>query len=470
MQSWTEEEMGPIDLGDERLDRRGKVLLDRFAAEPEASIPAACHGWDETQAAYRFFDNPKVDGQKVLLPHRQATLARMRREPVVLLVQDTTELDYTRPGEVIEGAGPLNYEGRIGFLDHSQVAFTPQRLCLGVVDAQIWGRSFEEFGKGQERKHEPIETKESFRWLEGYRLACQIAGEIPPTKVISVCDREADIYELFLEATRQPRFSRAEWIVRARENRSLPQRDPQAGPNVHHKLFETMFQAPLLSQRVLRLCRTPKRAAREAVVEIRAQAVTLKAPYRRDEKLPEVTVHAILVREIDPPADVEAVEWLLLTSLSIDTLEQVLQAIEYYTCRFQIEVFFRVLKTGCKVEHLQLETQERLEPCLMLYKIVSWRVLYLTMLGRECPQLPCDLIFAEEEWKSVWVISTQSAPPKQAPTLERFLTMLAGLGGYLGRKHDGPPGPQTLWIGIRRMTDFALAWTTFGPERVTTYV
>lgn len=470
MQSWVEEEMAAIDVGDERLDRRGKILLERFAAEPGASIPAACHGWDETQAAYRFFDNPKVDGRKVLLPHRQATLARMRAEPVVLLVQDTSELDYTRPGEVVEGAGPLNYEGRIGFLDHSHVAFTPQRLCLGVVDAQIWGRSSEEFGKGQERKHDPIETKESFRWLEGYRLACQIAREIPETQVVNICDREADIYELFLEGTRQWRFSRAEWIVRARENRSLPERDPEAGPNVHQKLFDTMARAPLLAQRVLRLPKTPKRAAREAVVEIRARAVTLNPPYRRNAKLPEVTVHAILVREIDAPEGVEPVEWLLLTSLPIDTLEQVLRVIEYYTCRFQIEVFFRVLKTGCKVEQLQLETRERLEPCLMLYKIVSWRVLYLTMLGRECPQLPCDLIFAEEEWKSVWVISTQSAPPKQAPSLERFLAMLAGLGGYLGRKHDGPPGPQTLWIGIRRMTDFALAWTTFGPQSHTTYV
>jgi hypothetical protein len=205
MQSWIEEELGSIDLGDERLDRRGKVLLERFATQPGASIPGACHGWDETQAAYRFFDNPKVDGQKVLLPHRQATLARMGREPVVLLVQDTTELDYTRPGEVVAGAGPLNWEERIGFFDHCQVAFTPQRLCLGVVDAEIWGRSFEEHGKGQERKHEPIEAKESFRWLEGYRVACQIAGEIPQTKLISVCDREADIYELFLEPTRQPR-------------------------------------------------------------------------------------------------------------------------------------------------------------------------------------------------------------------------------------------------------------------------
>jgi hypothetical protein len=470
MQSWIEEELGSIDLGDERLDRRGKVLLERFATQPGASIPGACHGWDETQAAYRFFDNPKVDGQKVLLPHRQATLARMGREPVVLLVQDTTELDYTRPGEVVAGAGPLNWEERIGFFDHCQVAFTPQRLCLGVVDAEIWGRSFEEHGKGQERKHEPIEAKESFRWLEGYRVACQIAGEIPQTKLISVCDREADIYELFLEPTRQPRFCRAEWIVRARENRSLPERDPEAGPNAYHKLFDTMFQAPVLTQRVLRLPKTPKRAARQAVVEIRAQAMTLKPPYRRGEKLAEVTVYAILVREIDPPADAEPVFWLLLTSLPIDTLEQVLQVIEYYACRFQIEVFFRVLKTGCKVEELQLETQERLEPCLMLYKIVSWRVLYLTMLGRECPELPCDLIFAEEEWKSVWVISTQSPPPKQAPTLERFLAMLAALGGHLGRKHDGPPGPQTLWIGIRRMTDFALAWTAFGPERPTTYV
>jgi len=463
MQAWIEEELAGIDLNDQRLNRRSKLLLDRFAAAARASIPAACHGWSETQAAYRFFDNDQVTGAEILAAHRQATLERMRPEPVVLLVQDTTELDYTRAGEVMEGAGPLNWENRVGFFDHTHLALTPQRLCLGVVEARIWGRHFEQHGSCKARKHQPIEQKESHRWLEGYRLACQLAEQVPQTQIISVLDREGDIYELFVEAARRPRFLRAEWIVRASENRALPEVDPASGPYSYQKLFATLEASAVWEERVLALPRTPQRAAREATVQIHAQPVTLKPPYRKGEPLPAVTINVILVQEIDAPEGAEPVRWILLTSLPIDTLQQVLEVIDFYACRWQIEVFFRVFKTGCQVEELQLEKQARLEPCLMLYKIVSWRLLYLTRLGRECPQLPCDVIFAEEEWKSVWVIQTQSPPPKQAPPLKRFLEILAALGGHLGRKHDGPPGPKALWIGIRRMTDFALAWSTFGP-------
>jgi hypothetical protein len=142
-----------------------------------------------------------------------------------------------------------------------------------------------------------------------------------------------------------------------------------------------------------------------------------------------------------------------------------LRVIDYYACRWQIEVFFRVFKTGCKVEEIQLEKAERLRPCLALYKIVAWRVLYVTMLGRESPDLPCDVLFTDEEWKSAWTICTDQPPPPQAPPLREFLPMLAELGGYNNRKHDAPPGPKTLWIAIRRMGDFALAWQTFGPDR-----
>jgi len=178
-----------------------------------------------------------------------------------------------------------------------------------------------------------------------------------------------------------------------------------------------------------------------------------------------VEVNVVLVREENPPSGEEPVEWLLLTSLPIDCFQRALRVIDYYACRWQIEVFFRVFKTGCKVEEIQLEKAERLRPCLALYKIVAWRVLYVTMLGRESPDLPCDVLFTDEEWKSAWTICTDQPPPPQAPPLREFLPMLAELGGYNNRKHDAPPGPKTLWIAIRRMGDFALAWQTFGPDR-----
>jgi hypothetical protein len=461
MSQWIHDELIDIDLGDKRLDERAKVLLERFTANPQSSINAACHGWSETLAAYRFFDNDKVREDKILEPHRRATLRRMAQHPVTLVVQDTTELDFT--GTEIEGDGPLTYEHRTGFLDHSLLAFTPEGLCLGVLDAQIWARSDEPQAPWKERKFDPIETKESFCWVRMYRQACKISEEALPTKVVMVADSEADIYEMFVEAEKSPKFCRADYVIRMCKNRALPELDQETGAESFPKLFDVVATAPVFARRKLKLSRTPKRRARTAKVEIRAKSITLKPPYRKGQRLSPVTLNVVLIREVNAPPDEEPIHWLLATSLPIDDLAEVKQVIDYYICRWQIEVYYRVFKSGCKVEDIQLETAERLKPCLMLYKIVAWRVLYATMLGRECPALSCDVIFVEHEWKSVWTITTDSRPPQSAPPLAEFLALLAKLGGYNNRQQDGPPGPQAIWSGMRRMHDFALAWTKFGP-------
>ena len=189
-----------IDLGDKRLNVRAGRLLESLAANPAASINAACGGWSETQAAYRFFDNDHIDPAKLLDPHRRATEQRIAEQPVVLVIQDTTELDYSaHPARDI---GLLNKEQRQGLYDHSHVAFTPERLCLGVLDVEFFSRTVETLGKFKERERDPIETKESFRWLKGYRLACELSAKVPETQVVSVADREGDLYDIYLEADR----------------------------------------------------------------------------------------------------------------------------------------------------------------------------------------------------------------------------------------------------------------------------
>ena len=177
-----------------------------------------------------------------------------------------------------------------------------------------------------------------------------------------------------------------------------------------------------------------------------------------------VKVNAILVLEEKPPEGAIPIEWLLLTSLPIGTFAEVLTVIEYYCCRWEIEIYFRVLKGGCRVEELQLETNERMEACLAMYLIVAWRVLQMLMLGRTCPQMRCDTVLSESEWKSVYRIVAKRKLPSKPPSLGEMVVMIAKLGGYLGRKHDGPPGPKVMWIGLQRMRDFALAWTMSGPD------
>ena len=210
--------------------------------------------------------------------------------------------------------------------------------------------------------------------------------------------------------------------------------------------------------------RRQPRESRVAEVEIRADRVTLRPPWRHDRKLPEVTVNVVLVREIDPPANEVPVEWILLTSLPIDDAEQVRAVIQYYCVRWMIEVFFRTLKSGCRVEGRRFEHLDRLLPCLVVYLIVTWRTLYVCRLGREFPDISCEAVFEPAEWKSVYRVVRRKSPPPQPPSLSEMVRMVAQLGGYVNRKRSDEPGPQTVWLGLQRTHDIALCWQLFGPE------
>jgi hypothetical protein len=215
--------------------------------------------------------------------------------------------------------------------------------------------------------------------------------------------------------------------------------------------------APVLTEISFERPASNGRRARTVHQQIKVVRVTLKAPARPDRTLAEVTVTALLATEPHPPAFEAPLDWLLLTNLPVETAEQASEKFSWYLCRWQIEIFFKVLKSGCRVEQLQLETRERLEPALAFYMIIAWRVLYLTMLGRDCPEMPCDAVFADEEWKAVYLVTQRKPPPEQPPSLDTMVRMVASLGGFLNRKHDGFPGPKTLWIGLQRIPDFVLA-------------
>jgi len=458
-------ELEGIDLGDDRLNQRSKRIIEAFAADPQASVNAACDGWSETIAAYRFFDNEAIEPERILQPHIEAAKRRMNEHPVVLILQDTTELDFS--AHPPSDAGCLNKEDRFGIYDHTHLAVTPERLPLGVVGVEQFDRTAESLGKTAERTTLPIEAKESFRWLAGYRLASELAGECAETRIVSVADREADIYDIFLEA--EQHVTAADFVIRALRDRSTLERDPDSGPAVYRKVREEVSGSEIRESRTINLPQTPKRAARKAALEVRAIEVAIKPPHARPH-LPVVTLNVVLVEEVDGPNDGTDISWLLLTTLPIDTSENILCVIDYYAARWAIEVFFRTLKTGCRVEEIQLETIARVKNCLAFYKIIAWRVMSLTHLNRECPSLLCTVVFDDSEWKSVWRVTTKQNLPDRPPTLAEFVPLLAQLGGYNNRRGESPPGPQVIWTGIRRMTDFAIAWIHFGPEKQTTYV
>jgi hypothetical protein len=460
--------------GNVRLKHRFKKVLNTMSQKPSLKFPAGCDSRAEVKAAYRFVDNEHVTFQSILNPHHDATIERIREQTVVLIPQDTTELDVTRPNEVMVGAGPLNDSSRVGFHDHVSLVFTPERLPLGVVDAKVWARDFAEFDKDAEqkraeRKAKPIEDKESIRWIEGYRAACQVAHEASSTLVVSMADSEGDIYEYLMEAQAVEGVRKASFIIRACQNRALVTSDEAASPNSIHHLREQVARTPVLARRTVEVRkrepqsnddrkRKQPREARTAEVVIRAARVKLRGPARPGGKLPDLELNAVLVSELDPPPGVEPIEWMLLTDLPIDKTDNVLTIIDYYMCRWPIEIYFRVLKSGCKVEESQLETAERFEPYLALCMIVAWRVMYVMMLGRECPDLPCDVALDDDEWKAVYATVQKKPPPSQPPSMKTMIGLIASLGGWLGRKCDGDPGPKAMWVGMQRMTDLALGW------------
>lgn len=481
---WAEEEMKQAGWEDRRLNARLRRLLSDLGERPQMSIPAACGGHSETVAAYRFFDHDLVTPEKILEPHFERTRQRMAGHEVVLLVQDTTELDVTRPEQQVAGAGPLDGPARRGALLHPLEAFTPDGTPLGAVWAQMWTREEEPVAESRQdrqrwRRTTPIEEKESFRWLQGLRQARQTAQHVPQTTCVCVGDSEADIYELFAE----PRGTTpVHWLIRAAQDRLVLAAAPPMPAAADDPLVTArqirgqVLAAPVLFTKQISVrgrqqkiaCKTgarqQPRTSREAQVEVRATTVTLRPPHRTDSQLPAVNIQVVLVREIDPPADDQPVEWLLLTTLPIDTADQVRQIVQYYSVRFMIEVLFRVLKSGCRVEQRRFEHIDRLLPCVAVYLIVAWRTLMVCRLGHSCPDLDCETVFEPQEWKSVWMVVHRQPPPAAPPKLGVMLRLVAQLGGYVNRPNRrDPPGPQTVWLGLQRTRDLAWAWNTFGP-------
>jgi hypothetical protein len=476
MQSWIKDELLTANLGDERLDKRFATVVDQLSSKPNESIPAACGGWADIQAAYRFFDNDKVTPEKVLAPHRDATIARCRQHPVVLVPQDTSELELTRPQEKV--GGPLGDEQHWGFHIHPCLAMTPDRIPLGILHAHMWARDINDYHKRLKARTKPIEDKESFRWLEGYQKSCALRRQIT-SQVVSLSDSEGDIYECFMAWVDTSAGPTADFIIRACQNRILSKTDSAYEKDVTTLLWEAVEKAPVQGRRKIDVSARPAltgdgsrrrqaRSARTVSVTMQAATVTLQGPRRQGQKgqpsrkLPDVTVNVVLVREENPPAEEPAIEWLLVTSLPVTTLSEIETVVDYYCCRWLIEMYFKVIKSGCEVEKLQLETTDRLMSCVAVYLIVAWRVLYLVHLGRECPEMKCDAVLMPEEWQSAWRVVTGEDPPKKVPSLGVMIKLIAQLGGYIPRKNE-VPGAKTMWIGLQRTRDFALVWSIFHP-------
>jgi hypothetical protein len=483
---WIAEELETADLGDQRLNDRLTEVLGALSERPNVSIPAACGGYAETVAAYRFFDNEKTTFEKIIKPHYKMTQERIASHEVVLFVQDSSTIDLTKPEQQVQGAGPVgDGKNRRGAILHLLEALTPDNVVLGAVWSKIMIRSElneqEQLERATRTKAEkkkikrlkskrPVEDKESFRWIEGYRETNKIAGLHPQTTCVCIGDSESDFFEIFAE----PRENNAHILVRACYDRRCSTDEYDTSTHLRDAVSReavvgTSAVFVRARQPAVSCTRQPRqqvRKSRNAELEIRAKTVTIEPPSRLCRQYESVPLNVVLVSEPNPPEGEPAIEWILLTTLPISTWEEISAIIKYYSSRWMIEMFFKTLKSGCGVEKLRFETMERLLPCLAVYLIVAWRVLMICHLGRVEMEMSCEIVFDPAEWKATYrVMHPKKKLPSKPPTLHAMLRLVGELGGWVStpRRKD-MPGPQTTWIGLQRVRDLAWAWKMFGPE------
>ncbi len=448
---WAEQEFGEADLGDVRRDARLVQLATVLGAQPNASLPDATDDPAMLKAAYRFFSNDHVQAEAILASHVQSTIRRMQAVELVLAPQDTTYLDWT-DHPATQGLGPLAAPTHQGLIAHTTLALTSERVPLGLLQQQVWARE-QDLRRNDDHKQRPIADKESQKWLTSLEAVIAARAECPDTQFVSIGDREADVYDLFL----LERPVGVELLVRAAQDRKADHPEKY--------LWAAMATARLAATITIQIGKRAKQPARKATLNVRWQQVTLRPPKHRDkEKLPNVTVWAIWAVETLPPPDAEPVEWLLLATMPISTTEQALEVLAWYAARWGIEVWHKVLKSGCRIEAKQLETADRLIRCLTLYSVIAWRILYATMLARAAPEVPCTVLLDDDEWKGLYCrIQRVAVAPDVPPTLRQAVRWIAQLGGFQGRKRDGEPGVTVLWKGFQKLVDIAAMYRIMRP-------
>jgi hypothetical protein len=452
--SWAVREFSGVDLGDQRLNHRFMKLAEDFSKHPEFSINQACDDWSAAKAAYRFFKNDNFSEQDLLTPHFKKTAERCKKHKCVLILQDTSVIGYSHH-PMTKGLGRIggcpDPEGIVhGFYIHSALAITTDGLPLGLLSNEMWSRS--DKPKPEKRTDHLIHTedKESFKWIN----ALENTHEALENKVhtITICDRECDIFDFYLSAL----DLNTNVIVRCREDRQIGTR------SIPEKLSERFGKAQRYEKTIT--IRVPieevgkkknKKAAkyREATLEIKSVPMTLTPSRKATQVVKEkIDIFAVEAKEINPPPGLETAHWVLLTTLPVESFEESMMVIDFYSMRWQIENYFRVLKSGCTVEKCRLNECDRLMKYLSLFSVIAWRIYWLTFVRRIDPESSCETVLTKSEWETLFTYFAK-ARALEPPSVHQATIWLARLGGFLARKGDGDPGPTCLWRGWSRLQD-----------------
>lgn len=460
MDGWVEREVEACPFPDERLKRRFGKLLAQLGGKIGSALPAACQDWAATKAAYRFFDNRRFDEHAILAGHFAATKSRIANaKGPILILHDTTEFSFQREQpeaigktrslpSVRMGSKPIT---KCGLLMHSSLATTPAGKPLGLTAVKFWTRK--KFkgtnalkGRGREGgKHSvnttriPIEQKESVRWLENLHETTRWAS---PDRCIHIGDRESDIYELFCLAEEK----NTHFLVRTCVDRVAGSGNTTVARKMDREPIQGMHRFEAMNA---------QHQPVEVTLQVRYCQMTVHPPIGKHKNYPPLSLTVIHAWERGHPPGRKPICWKLLTNLPVQSLEAAIEKIGWYSQRWKIETFHKVLKSGCCVEDAKLRTAERLTKLIAVLCVIAWRVFWLTMIYRTNPNTPAEAVFTREE---LAILNHFCHRPNHAThkKVAHCLRGVAQLGGYLNRKHDGPPGNTVIWRGITRLTDIQL--------------
>lgn len=443
MRDWAEREFEGLELGDKRRSERVIKVTRALAGRPGHTIPQACRSWADTEGAYRLFENEHVPSDVILREHFRHTVGRAAEEQFVGVYADGSDLDFSGL-TATKGLGHLSNRNARGLDFFAVLVANPAGQPLGLIDAKIWARDVATMGKTKDRQKKPTSEKESQFWLDGLAHAQQqLPDDLP---FVYVADSEADLFDLFAA----PRREGAHLLVRTGHQHRVE--------HPEHLLEAAVRSTEPSGSFVVLVGRGGNRKGeRKATLTVRFKRLWLLAPeHGNDRRARKVEFYAVLAEEESPPNGERAVHWLLMTTLPVTSFDEARQRTEQYAKRWLIERFFYTLKSGCKVEELQLASADQLIRAASLFSIVAWRLLWLMHESRKDPHQPCTAFISEHEWKALYAFHypTMKLPPKP-PTLREAIRLIARLGGFLARKGDGEPGIKTIWLGFAELERLA---------------
>lgn len=454
---WVERETAGCEFADVRLDRRFRELLVQIGDAVGESIPMACQDWANTKAAYRFFSNERVDEGDILEGHFQATHDRFAvSEDTVLILHDTTEFSFQREspdriGITYSVNSGRDKKGRIrdhtvcGILMHSSLAMTTNGLPLGLAAVKFWNRKKFKGTAALKRKvnptRVPIEKKESFRWLENLKQSTELLDE--PGRCIHVGDRESDIYELFCTASEIG----THFLVRTCVDRLAGDGD--------HTVSTDMAKAKVKGRHRIEV-RDAHGNPELAELEIKYERLQLRPPIGKQKQYPPLELTVLHAQERGNPKNRKRIDWKLITDLPVRALKDAIEKLRWYALRWKIEVFHKILKSGCKAEDRRLRTAERLVNLIAIFCIVSWRIFWMTMLNRSDPSAHPSLALTKTEMQLLDHLIPDKREPPDRDAISRYVVKIARLGGYLARANDPAPGNIVMWRGLSRLSDIEL--------------